>query len=104
MNEHIKGLNFSSQDFEINLYGESKLEIEENLSVLNKKKFKDKIEYYMINQKLNIIESIEEYCDEHQIDVTEIISLLDSNLKNKIREYAFTKNLVKGGKDSSLPI
>lgn len=77
------------------LYGDTKKEIEINLLCVNRQMFRNKIEALMVNKKLTIIEAIEEYCVEKNVDVEDIISLLDSNLKTKLEEYAHKYKLFK---------
>jgi hypothetical protein len=78
-----------------NIYGESKEEIEKNLLFMNRQIFKNNIEALMMNSKLNIVESIEEYCSEKGVDVEDIFNLIDQGIKDKLEEYAIQRNLFK---------
>ena len=62
---------------------------------MNRQIFKNKIEAMMMNSKLNVIEAIEEYCGEKEVDVEDVYNLIDQNLKDKIEEYAIQRNLFK---------
>lgn len=99
----LNGL-FKNEDIAVvDLYGDSKPEIAKNLGLINKKKFKTIIETMMIEQNLNIVDSITEYCEQQMIDIEDVIPHLDNDLKNKIKDYAHSRNLVKGHRDSCLP-
>lgn len=88
-----------------NIYGTTKEEISKNLLQYNRLLFKNEIEALMMNHKLNIIDAIEMYCLNHEVEIENLMNLIEGSLKDKLEEYAIQRNLFKAAyRKPQLPI
>lgn len=90
---------------DFDLYGETKEDVEKNLLNVNRSRFRSYVEGMMLEEKLSILDAIFAYCEEYNVDVEDVQSFIDGNVKSKLEEYAIVHNLLKHEKNSSqLPI
>ena len=57
------------------------------------------LDFYYGNKYNSIIEALTDYCEKHSIEFEDLESLLDSNVKKRIRKEGIKLNLLKKEKE-----
>jgi len=71
---------------------------------MNSKKFALIIENLVKSKKISYIEAVINYCEEHEIDMSSVGSLINKSLKEKIKLEAEKLNLIERSSTGVLPI
>lgn len=72
--------------------------------LLNSKKFSAIIEDIVKTKKISYIDAIVKYCEDNEIDPSNVGSLISKSLKDKIQQEAEKLNLVEKSSTAVLPI
>ena len=72
--------------------------------LLNSKKFSAIIEDIVKTKKISYIDAIVKYCEDNEIDPSNVGSLISKSLKDKIQLEAEKLNLVEKSSTAVLPI
>jgi len=72
--------------------------------LMNSKKFALIIENLVKSKKISYIEAVINYCEEHEIDMSSVGSLINKSLKEKIKLEAEKLNLIERSSTGVLPI
>ena len=72
--------------------------------LLNSKKFSAIIEYIVKTKKISYIDAIVKYCEDNEMDPSNVGSLISKSLKDKIQQEAEKLNLVEKSSTAVLPI
>jgi len=75
-----------------------------NEKFLNKEKFAEEIELFVLKTKMNYIDAIVEYCAQNEIEIESISKLISKPLKEKIRCDAMELNYLKPTSKGKLPL
>jgi hypothetical protein len=72
--------------------------------LLNSKKFSAIIEDIVKTKKISYIDAIVKYCEDNEMDPSNVGSLISKSLKDKIQQEAEKLNLVEKSSTAVLPI
>ena len=72
--------------------------------LLNSKKFSAIIEDIVKTKKISYIDAIVKYCEDNEIDPSNVGSLISKSLKDKIQQEAEKLNLIEKSSTAVLPI
>jgi hypothetical protein len=72
--------------------------------LLNSKKFSAIIEDIVKTKKISYIDAIVKYCEDNEMDPSNVGSLISKSLKDKIQQEAEKLNLVEKSSTAILPI
>jgi hypothetical protein len=71
---------------------------------MNSKEFSLKIESIVKEKRISYIEAVILYCDNNEIDIGSVSSMINKSLKEKIKLEAQKLNMLKDSKTGILPI
>lgn len=76
----------------------------DEMKLSSKEKFSIEIHRMCINENLNIVDAITEFCNRNNVDMEEILPLMDKGMKEDVRVTAIKNRYVRGMKINELDL
>ena len=90
--------------FNIEMSKAQKISDELNKKFISRDKFAEEIEALVLRTKMNYIDAIVEYCEEHGIELDTVGKLVSKPLKEKLRVQAMDLNFLRKTTRGKLPL
>lgn len=76
----------------------------DELKLSSKEKFSNEIHRMCLNENLNIIDALTEFCSRNNVDMEEVLPLMDKGMKEDVRVMAIKNRYVRGMKLNELDL